>query len=259
MEHPELLEITRQVLACRKCRDCPETFLGGLSVLRSPWLPPRGWAGLPVPGKTDVVLVALNTGAPFKNEPAEREKIGIYEISTTISPEQALKMNEFALNTYQHPPRGQDSVFHRKSLALAQAILWLLDNKDPGESVWNRCWFTDLFKCSTRRENSPQLTKSAVDACRSYLDAELKACNPKIVVALGNRAFKHLAGSAYNVVKFRHPSNGCPRLDAAYHDNAFGEVAKLLNVSYNKDAFRHTRKAVYECAMNPWSASGWPA
>jgi uracil-DNA glycosylase len=59
-----------------------------------------------------------------------------------------------------------------------------VDGKDPGIGAIDRCWFTDAFKCSTRRESAPEITAAAFDACRPHLERELSIVKPRLVVAL---------------------------------------------------------------------------
>lgn len=51
-------------------------------------------------------------------------------------------------------------------------------------------WITNLVRCATPYDREP--TGEEVKACRPYLDSELMATKPKIVVALGNVALKAL-------------------------------------------------------------------
>jgi uracil-DNA glycosylase len=241
-----LVSVTRDILACRQCRRDPETFHDGKTVLAEPWTPPSGWAGNPG-GHVELLLVALNPGFPLPGEPELPD--GLTEDNVSITSEQALAVTQSCLRHYREPKRHRDWIFHRKSVALARALLWLNDGSDPGETLWSRCWFTDVFKCSTRKESNPTLTQSALRACRRHLEREIRCTQPTLVVALGNRAWRGLVELQVDrLVKFRHPSNGCPRLDATYHDAAFGAAAKKLSVEIPSN-FRRVRKDLAEEAL----------
>ncbi len=243
-----LLALTQQIAACRRCRDDQTTFVGGRSVLDPEWAPPRGWAGATGPD-VDIVLVALNPGGPLMGELDHYASVGITEGIQDVSPDQAEALATHCLDQYRAPRRGQNWLFHRKSVALARALLWLLDGRDPGVRPWERCWFTDVFKCSTRSESSPQIKDAAFDACWPFLKAELAAAKPKLVVALGGAARVRLQqAGVHPLVSFRHPSNGCPQLDATFHDASFKEAARQLRVEPPTD-FRAARQKAYEEAM----------
>jgi hypothetical protein len=252
-----LLQLTQQIAACRRCRDDRTTFVGGRSVLAgegegdgsaSKWAPPRGWAGA-TGSSVDIVLVALNPGGPLPGELDHYRSCGITESLRSVSRDQAEALGAHCLDQYRAPRRGQNWIFHRKSVALARSLLWLLDGRDPGTRPWERCWFTDVFKCSTRSESSPQIKDAAFDACLPFLKAELAAAKPRLIVALGRQVRIRLRqAGVHPFVPFRHPANGCPRLDAAYHDPSFEKAARQLGVGLPPE-FRTARQRAYEEAM----------
>src|SRR5690348_8382523 len=59
--------------------------------------------------------------------------------------------------------------------------------------------FTAAAKCRTW-ELEP--TKTALKACRTYLDAEIERANPKYILALGNEAMYSLVGKS-GIMKYR--------------------------------------------------------
>jgi len=202
-----------------------------------------------VQAPVDIVLVALNPGAPLAGELDVYAEGGISRDSVPATDEQAALISATCLKQYSSPRRGANWIFHRKSVALARALLWLLDGSDPGRSPWTRCWFTDALKCSTQREQGPEITDAAFDNCQPFLVRELNVFAPKLIVALGGRAFGRLTAlNRTNLVQFRHPSNGCPRLDADYHDQAFSRAAELLKVQLPRD-FRAVRARVHNEAF----------
>lgn len=226
------------------------TFVNGHSVLKPCWTPPRGWAGL-AGSPHDIALVALNPGAPLGGEVEHYRELALSETNISITCAQAAALEAYCADQYLKPKRGSSWVFHRKSVALARALLWLMDGQDPQEldpSFLRRCWFTDVYKCSTRQESSPTITGAAFAACRPHLERELKIVKPKLIVALGIRAEKRLKMTGVDFVCFRHPSNGCPRLDAEYHDRSFAAAATRIGAKVPLD-FRETRRKAYEDAM----------
>jgi hypothetical protein len=246
MNH-ELLALTQEILRCRRCRTDASTFVQGHSVLARAWAPPRGWAGLHVK-RHEICFVALNPGAPLDGELAGYESAGLGEDKLEVTAGQALAVDEFCRQQYRQPGRGSNWIFHRKSAALARALLWLLDGSDPGLAPLDRCWFTDALKCSTRKESAPEITDAAFQACRGFLERELRIIRPKLVVALGARASRRLQQAGIVAVHFRHPSNGCPRLQADSHDESFATAASLLGVRA-PDSFREIRRQIHDESM----------
>lgn len=243
----QLLQFTQEVLSCRKCRTDNRTFVDGRTVLEPCWAPPRGWAGLEA-NRYDIAFVALNPGGPLDGEMDRYRDLALSEVNTSVSPTQAAGVEEYCMRQYRNPRRGPSWVFHRKSVALARALLWLIDGQDPGHSVLQRCWFTDVYKCSTRKESSPVITGAAFAACRTHLEKEITIVSPKLLVALGARAAKRLAMTDFGFVRFRHPSNGCPRLDAEYHDRSFQTAASIIGTRIPDD-FRKSRRQVHNDAL----------
>ncbi len=240
-------------VACTKCRDDPSTFRNNKTVLTPEWLPPRGWAGTLNMGPRDIVIVSLNPGAPMRGELAVYAQAGLPAGSLhppkTVTSAQANVVTEHCTGVYFSNDRSRDHVFHKKSVGYARALLTLLDGRDPGtQAVRERCWFTDIFKCSTPEELAPTISNGAFVACRRHIDHEIELLSPKAIVALGGTAKRCLATQyGQRLVSFRHPSNGCPRLDAEAHDKAFVQAAKLFNVSTDprSSAFRRMRQAIH--------------
>lgn len=235
---PTLEEASRGFVACKACREDPELA----SVLTEEWLPPRGWAGTLKGGERDVMIVALNPGAPMAGECLVYKDAGLPVCGRVppprISREQARVVTEHCADVYRSAgsgsARSRDHVFHKKSIGYARALLALMHGRDLGvEAVLEQCWFTDLLKCSTVRESAPQISARAFAECRRHLLSELEILRPKLIVALGGTVAGELAELpapfAGRVVKFRHPSNGCPSLVSASHTPAFALAAKALD------------------------------
>jgi hypothetical protein len=122
--------------------------------------------------------------------------------------------------------------FHRRSLKLARACLWLL-GVDP-DSWRDAVWFTDLYKCSTFVESPPKIATGGFAACRPWLDAELQYFRPDVVLALGGKVADRMKRAEITggpaVVKFDHPSPANPywgRLTDTRHAPAFASIADL--------------------------------
>jgi hypothetical protein len=249
-----ILQHTQNIIGCRTCLTDRNTFLNGQSVIPlTGWAPPRGWAG-PLNSTVDIVLVSLNPGAPLPGEVAHYEQNEIEYANVNVSATQATVVRDYCQKQYSKPQRGHNWTFHRKSLGYARALLWLLDGKDPGETPWERCWFTDLFKCSTKRESGPQITSQAFSACLPHLVEEVRLLRPKLIVALGGRSAKALRllstqqPAFSSLVAFRHPSNGCPRLEAEYHDDSFKNAARVLDRTIPAN-FTQIRSTIHEATM----------
>jgi hypothetical protein len=235
LEHPELREVTRDILSCRRCVEG--------ELLYKPWIAPRGWAGLPKRDRVELVFVALNPGHPLPYEVELLKNLGLDETCIEVTDDQVTGVNGYGLSNYQCVPKGPSGTFHAKSVALAHSLLWLMSGQEPGDSLWEKCWFTDAFKCSTRKESAPAISRAAFSECRPHLERELSACSPKLVVTLGKSARRVLSDMhRYPIVHFRHPSNGCPRLDSTYHDDAFQQAADALGVEYHREQFRERRR-----------------
>lgn len=226
---------TRDFVACTTCRT--KFFHAGKTLLTHRWLPPRGWAGSLVDGPRDIVMVALNPGALMRGELRVYRCAGLP--AGAVSPPSTVTQHEADVVTfnctqaYFTSMRSRDHVFHRKSVAYARALLALALGRDPGiRGVRDRVWFTDAFKCSTRRESGPRISSAAFRACRTHLDREIEILKPRLIVALGQRVGRLLADVYQSrLVTLRHPSNGCPPLDSKEHDASFVRAAAILKVA----------------------------
>lgn len=246
-KNPALINITTNILACRRCRQDPSTFIDGESVLGT-WAPPRGWAG-EIAKHADIVLVGLNPGFPLPNESAKYQAAGLSEANVTPTTEQLDAVFNHCISQYRSPGTGQNWVFHRKSVAFARAILWILDRADPGESLWRRVWFTDVFKCSTKDESKPKISRAAEKACIGHLRMEIGCLSPKLIVALGGQTSAALKRAGIRHIRFRHPSNGCPRLDNECFDSVFEQVAEELGGLGIPDDFLKIREKIHSEAL----------
>jgi Uracil DNA glycosylase superfamily len=260
-KHQHLIEASREFLACRDCYENPDIKDDLYNYYDNPvtgekmWAPPRGWAGQPSQS-VDFLFVAMNPGHPVGDEIQKYVELGIVKkLKTGVSFELAKKASEISLNHYQDPLRDLNGIFHKNSRGYARSLLWLLDGKYHRQQVLQRCWFTDLVKCSTRKE-SPRsgIIKDAFQNCRRHLKKEIEICSPKLIVALGKQAEYHLNTLIeeehidHPMVRLRHPSNGCPRLYSEYHDIYFKDAAKKLKVSEDiviSDEFRKIRKEIW--------------
>lgn len=242
----KILEMTIRFASCRKCRINPDTFHEGRTVLGE-WLPPRGWAGSGAP-KVEIFMAALNPGFPLPGERERYNSLGIREDVVRISSEQAKAIHFYSSEQYLMPKRGQNWIFHRKSVALARSLLSMIDGEKAGPEVLRRVWFTDVFKCTTIAETRPKISLGAERACREHLLSEIETLSPRLIVALGRRASDALTRAQIRHVRFRHPSNGCPRLDSEVHDASFLCAANDLGCSIPVD-FREIRRKIHEEAF----------
>src|SRR5512133_2656496 len=101
----QLLQVTQEILSCRKCRTCADTFVNGHSVLKPGWTPPRGWVGLGG-SPHDIALVALNPGAPLDGEMEHYRELALSEANTSITRAQAAGVEAYCADQYLKPKRG---------------------------------------------------------------------------------------------------------------------------------------------------------
>jgi hypothetical protein len=181
------------------------------------------------------MVVAFNPGAPMPDERALYDREGFSAGSCT--PEQATIILERCTSNYLRPEMQdkRDTVFHRKSVGLVRASLWLFGLRDIDDASWiDRCWFTDAFKCSTRDERRPKIPTKAMAACRRHLTAELAYFKPRVVLTLGGRAAAAVGGlEAVPVVNFRFPSGGLAALTSESLNDKFDIVAEAAGFRLN--------------------------
>jgi hypothetical protein len=186
------------------------------------------------------MVVAFNPGAPM---PDERPMWSKAEFRAgACSPEQALLLLERCTANYVRPEEQdrRDSVFHRKSVGLVRAALWLFGLRDIEDASWtDRCWFTDVFKCSTRDERGPRIPSAAMSACRRHLTTELEYFQPKVVLTLGGRAAAATGElERVPVVRFRFPSGGLAALTSESLTDKFDAIAAAAGVRLTEVARR---------------------
>ncbi len=180
--------MTEAFVQCTNCANLPSTRLkDGTSPLLHPWCPPRGWAGTERKGVRTVFVLTLNPGAPMAGERALWSQWGL--TAGKSSRADAQKLLTHCTSNYVAPTRSRDTVFHRKSVGLARAALWLFGAHDFDDPSWiDHCWFTDIYKCSTKSERGPNIPAGALAACRPHLDAELAMFRPRVILTLNHRA-----------------------------------------------------------------------
>jgi hypothetical protein len=181
------------------------------------------------------MFVALNPGTLLADEAGLYQQKGIWPRqpgqASALGENDAAVILDFVLQEYKSRARSRNRVFHKKSAAYARALLTLLHGRDPGAQWLEHVWLTDALKCSTKRESGPSIPDAAFKNCETHLRAEIALVRPKAIIALGGRAFKRLKTAAlgYPLVPFRHPSNGCPCLDARSHDKSFQVFRTVLS------------------------------
>ena len=62
-------------------------------------------------------------------------------------------------------------------------------------------YIANIVKCRPPGNRNPE--KDEADACKEYLEAQIKLVNPKIIVLLGSVALKNVLGEEYGITKSR--------------------------------------------------------
>ena len=62
-------------------------------------------------------------------------------------------------------------------------------------------YIANVVKCRPPGNRNPE--KDETDACKEYLEAQIKLVNPKIIVLLGSVALKNVLGEEYGITKSR--------------------------------------------------------
>jgi hypothetical protein len=256
-----MLQLTKAAIACAAC---PRDFGTGDGLLRigtdrwpHDWIPPRGWAGAAELGHRPIVTVSLNPGHPLSSELDKYARAGVQPAASAadVTDEAAAALLSFCNEFYDDPTRSKDHVYPKKVVGYVRAAAWLLRiadqalTFDPRTVPWQRlAWITDCFKCSTVRDSGPRIPFELKQQCvERHLLRELAAASPRLVLALGGEASSVLCEKGIKHVKMRHPSNGCPRLDAPYHDDSFARMANELRLPLSiatSEEFRDFRRSV---------------
>ena len=62
-------------------------------------------------------------------------------------------------------------------------------------------YIANIVKCRPPGNRNPE--KDEAEACKEFLDAQIKLVNPKIIVLLGSVALKNILGDEYSITKAR--------------------------------------------------------
>ena len=62
-------------------------------------------------------------------------------------------------------------------------------------------YIANIVKCRPEGNRNPE--KEEADACREYLETQIKLVNPKIIVLLGSVALKNILGDEYGITATR--------------------------------------------------------
>jgi len=250
------LALTARFARCTTCLTDPRTFRkDGATALLNPWCPPRGWAGTTRVGSRTLMAVTLNPGAPMTDERALYGEWGLTSPGH-VTPLQAQNLLAHCTSQYVNPGEGQDTVFHRKVVTFARTTLWLFGKRDTIQSsTWiDDCWFTDLFKCSTRAESAPVIPSAALAACEAHFWEELDAFSPSVVLTFGKGADKAMARLSKSRqtpphFAFAFPVNaGLPPVTSRAHDERFDEIAEAAQLVWSSELraeFNSFREALH--------------
>ncbi|WP_437613537.1 uracil-DNA glycosylase family protein [Sorangium sp. So ce834] len=200
------------------------------------------------------MVVTLNPGAPMDGERDLYASWGL-TVPGCVSENQAKLLMAHCTKQYVAPGRGADTVFHRKITTFARASLWVLGHRDAvSADGWiDNCWFTDIFKCSTRAESAPRIPKAAFAACRPHLEAELAAFAPRVLLAFGATAAREVASlrnQQHSPAIFTLPfpvNAGLAAVTDTKHDALFHQIALLAGVGWTEQI--HREFAAYRAAL----------
>ena len=174
---------------------------------------PRGfYTRASVGDAIDLMLIAINPGQPMKSE------INIY---ASLTPMQQVKRHlNFASKAFKAP---YGKTFHKR------LVKWISDILNIGEEVvFNRVVYTNLVKCTTPNNKTPQ--KHTARICyRHHLSKEIRIWNPRMIVALGEAADKYLCCLGIEHHFLPHPSH---RKHADYHKRFCDRLRKVYNELY---------------------------
>jgi hypothetical protein len=182
--------------------------------------------------------VSHNPGHPLEESdevPFWRNDLGLVDQdgngpTRPITGNDAERMLTFCSCGFLEPGSSGNFTFHRKVAGYARACLKML-GLDHTKSAWlDHCWFTDAFKCTTRKENGPPITEEMYEMCLDHLRREVETLRPRAILALGGRAHEQVLKLSADVpiVKFRLTSNGCPQLQSRALDRSFAEFAEKV-------------------------------
>ena len=102
------------------------------------------------------------------------------------------------------------------------------------EYGFDNAHLTDLVKC--RGEPEKDLSRTEVDRCIGWLEAEVKIVNPQVIVALGKKAFDELKDRFEPVLMVTHYSN------RFVNDLEYEEEFKMLREYLDSGNYQHGTK-----------------
>ena len=91
-------------------------------------------------------------------------------------------------------------------------------------------YIANVVKCRPPANRNPE--KDEEEACKEFLEAQIKLVNPKIIVLLGSVALKNILGEEYGITKTRGQwieKNGI--MEAGLFRGAYGATIKNITVS----------------------------
>ena len=138
----------------------------------------------------DLMLIAINPGQPMKSQ------TGKYSRMTSAQKVRVI----FASKNFE-PPYGKN--FHRR---LVKWAAYILDVSE--EQVFSKAIYTNLVKCTTPGNKTPH-KETAYTCFQHHLSNEIRAWNPRAIVALGEKTDKYLRGFSLSkdIYFLPHPSH----------------------------------------------------